>query len=129
MDPNLFYLNYERLFEVLITIVIFSFFVERALSVLFESRAFIKMYDSSNKRKGLKEVIAVVVSIAVCIYWKLDAMSVIMVSHEEMTMAGYILTGAIVAGGSKASIKLFRDMMGFMSSAEKERQDLKAKTP
>ena len=40
MDPNLFYLNYERLFEVLVTIVIFSFFIERALSVVFESRWF-----------------------------------------------------------------------------------------
>lgn len=128
MDPNYFYIDYERLFEVLITIVIFSFFIERALSVLFESRSFIKMYDASDKRKGAKEIIALIVSIAVCIYWKLDALSIIMVSHEETTVAGYILTGAIVAGGSKGSIKLFRDIMGFMSSAEKERQNLKPKT-
>jgi hypothetical protein len=127
MDPNLFYLNYERLFEVLVTIVIFSFFVERALSVLFESRSFIKMYDASDKRKGIKEIIASALSIAVCIYWKLDAFSIVIVAHEEMTIPGYILTGAIVAGGSKASVKLFRDVMGFMSTAEKERQDSKNK--
>ncbi len=41
MDPNLFHLDYERLFKVLITIVVFSFFVERALSVVFEMRWFI----------------------------------------------------------------------------------------
>ena len=48
-----------------------------------------------------------------------------MVSHGEMQISGYILTGAVVAGGSKASIKLFKDVMGFMSSAEKERMDKK----
>ena len=57
MDPNLIHLDYEKLFEVLITIVIFSFFVERALSVVFEMR------------------------------W-------LMVSHNEMQIPGYILTGA-----------------------------------
>ena len=104
-------------------IVVFSFFIERALAVIFESRWFIKMYDANEKRKGLKEVVALIVSIAVCIYWQLDAFSIIMVSHSEMQIAGYILTGAVVAGGSKASIGLFKGLMGFMSHAEKERQD------
>lgn len=125
MDPNLFYLNYERLFEVLVTIVIFSFFIERALSVIFESRWFINMYEANQRRKGLKEFLALVVSIAICVFWKFDALSIIMVSHGEMQISGYILTGAVVAGGSKASIKLFKDVMGFMSSAEKERMDKK----
>ncbi len=123
MDPNLFHLDYEKLFEVLVTIVIFSFFIERALAVIFESRWFINMYEANRKRKGLKEVVALIVSIAVCIYWQLDALSIIIVSHAEMQMPGYILTGAIVAGGSKASIKLFRDVMGFMSNAENEREE------
>ena len=128
MDPNLFYLDFERLFEVLITIVIFSFFIERALAVIFETRWFIKMYDNPNeKRKGVKEIIALIVSIAACVFWQFDAFSIIVVSHSEMQIAGYILTGAIVAGGSKASIKLFKDTMGFMSSAEKIRQDDKKK--
>jgi hypothetical protein len=121
MDPNLFHLDYERLIEVLVTIVIFSFFIERALALGFESRLFIKIYGAKETRKGLKEVVALVVSIAVCIYWKLDALSIIMASYSEMQIPGYILTGAIVAGGSKMSIKLFKDIMGFMSSAEKER--------
>ena len=127
MDPNLFHLDYERLFEVLVTIVVFSFFIERALSVIFESRWFINMYEANKKRKGLKEVVALIVSIAVCIFWQLDALSIIMVSHTEMQIPGYILTGAIIAGGSKASIKLFKDMMGFMSHAEEERKKSKVK--
>ena len=122
MDPNLFYLDYERLFEVLVVIVAFSFFIERALAVIFESQWFINIYEANEKRKGLKELIALIVSIAVCVFWKFDALSILVVSHSQMQIAGYILTGAIIAGGSKASIKFFKDTMGFMSSAEKERQ-------
>ena len=125
MDPNLFHLDYERVFEVLIMIVVLSFFIERALAVIFESRWFINIYDANPKRKGLKEIIALVVSIAICIFWRLDALSIIVVSHSEMQIPGYILTGAIIAGGSKASIKFFKDVMGFMSSAEKERIEAK----
>ena len=121
MDPNLFHLDYERLFEVLITIVVFSFLIERILSVVFETQWFITIYDKDVKRKGLKEVITLILSIAVCIFWQLDAFSIILVSHSEMQIPGYILTGAIVAGGSKGSLKLFRDVMGFMSNAEKQR--------
>ena len=76
MDPNLFYLNYERLFEVLVTIVIFSFFIERALSVVFESRGFIKMYGDEDEKKGLKEIIALALSISACVYWQFDALSI-----------------------------------------------------
>jgi uncharacterized membrane protein len=123
MDPNLFHIDYERLVEVLTTIVILSFFIERALSVVFESRWFIGMYEANPKRKGLKELIALAVSVAVCVFWQFDAISILIVAHETMRIPGYILTGAIVAGGSKASIKFFKDVLGFMSNAEKERLD------
>ena len=121
MDPNLFHLDYERLFEVLVTIVILSFFVERALSVIFESRWFIAMYEAKQSRHGLKELIALAVSIAVCVYWQFDALSIVVVAHESMRVPGYLLTGAIIAGGSKGSMKFFKDVLGFMSNAEKER--------
>jgi len=85
------------------------------------------MYDANEKRKGLKEVISLIVSIAVCFIWDFDAMSIIVVSHSEMQVPGIILTGAIIAGGSKASIGLFKDMMGFMSSPEKIRRASKEK--
>lgn len=124
MDPNLFHLDYERLFEVLTMIVVLSFFVERALSVVFESRWFITMYEANENRKGVKELAALVVSIAVCFFWQFDALSIMIVAHETMRIPGYFLTGAIIAGGSKASIKFFRDVLGFMSNAEKERLEL-----
>jgi hypothetical protein len=96
-------------------------FIERALSVIFETKWFIKIYEEKSNRNGIKEFVALVVSITACILWKLDALTIILVSHEEMQAYGYVLTGFVVAGGSKGSIKLFKTMMGFMSSAEKER--------
>lgn len=127
MDINKFYLDYEILFEVLTLIVIFAFFIERALAVIFESERFIKMYESGTKRKGLKELLTVIVSIATCMYWRLDAFSVISAAHANMTIPGYLLTGMVVAGGSKAAMKLFKDMMGIMSSSEEKRLAAKKK--
>ena len=149
MDPNLFHLNYERLAEVLIAIVFLSLVVERALSILFESRAFIEktedgrivtkmknidaeqnpeeyaMIAKRKKKKGIKESLSFVVAVAVCWIVQFDALTISFVSSDTMSEFGYIFTGAIVAGGSKGSIKLFQDWIGFMSSAEKQRQDLK----
>ena len=121
MDPNLFHLDWERTFEVLVAIVVLAFFVERALSTLFESQGFINMV-LKRKINGLKEITAFVVSALVCWYWDFDAVSMVFLK-ENVTLVGTIITGGIVAGGSKASIKLFRDVMGFRSLAEAKRLD------
>ena len=118
MDPNLFNLDGERVAEVLAAIVILAFVIERALAVLFESRFFINRF----KEKGLKEIIAFIVAALVCWYWEFDALSMIFLK-EEVTVYGEVITGAVVAGGSKASVKLFRDVLGFMSKAEAKRQE------
>ncbi|MCK4783173.1 MAG: hypothetical protein KAV87_05430 [Desulfobacteraceae bacterium] len=113
MDPNLFHLDWERVGEVLVAIVILAFLLERALAVLFESRFFIKRW----KEKSLKELIAFVVAVLACWYWDFDAVSMIFLK-EKVTILGMIVTGGIVAGGSKGSIKLFRGVMGFKSTAQ-----------
>jgi hypothetical protein len=117
MDPNLFHIDWERLSEVLVAIVIASFLVERALALLFETRFFIK----HGQGRSFKEPIAFIVAAGVCWYWSFDAFSMIFLK-ETVTVPGMIMTGAIVAGGSKGSIKLFRDILGFMSSSEATRQ-------
>ncbi|MEZ5083629.1 MAG: hypothetical protein R2750_09285 [Bacteroidales bacterium] len=143
MDPNLFYIDFERLMEVLITIVVLSFFVERALSILFESRPFIARTESSDtlkkmavsagepsenikpqkKKGGIKELISFIVSVIICFVWQFDAISITLQTKNEMTWYGMIITGAIIAGGSKASIKLFKDVLGFRSTAEGAREE------
>ena len=122
MDPNLFHLDWARTFEALAGIVVLSFMIERALAVFFESRLFIDTMENGPKKKGraFKEIIALIVSIAVCVIWKFDAVSVIFLTAKT-TILGSIITGAVIAGGSKASIKLFKELMGFMSDAEAER--------
>lgn len=147
MDPNLFHLDYEKVFEALITIVFLSLFIERGLAILFESRFFIyktesgeviaKMKNlsdkdpkyasviSKKKKSGIREIIALIVSILVCWYWDFDALTVIFVTSDHMQIWGYILTGFVVAGGSKGSIKLFKSWMGIMSSAEELRNSVK----
>jgi hypothetical protein len=122
MDPDLFHLNWERSFEVLTMIVVISLLLERALSIIFENRIFI----AKCKDKGIKEFIAFGVSVAVCWTWDFDAISTILLK-EKTTVIGFILTGAIVAGGSKGSIKLFRDLLGFKSSAQAEYEELKSR--
>lgn len=112
MDPNLFHVDWGRLSEVLIAIIVLSFVVERALSVLFESRFFVGRF----KEKSLKELIAFIVGAAICWYWDFDAVSMIFLK-DSVTVYGAIVTGAVVAGGSKASIKLFHDLMNVKSSA------------
>jgi hypothetical protein len=112
MDPNLFHLDWERASEVLATVVIMSFMVERALALIFESKWFIKKFTDTFP----KEILAGIVGAAVTIAWKFDAISMIILT-DHVTLPGEILTGLVVAGGSKASIKLFHDWLGIRSSA------------
>lgn len=127
MDPNLFHLDWERTLEVLGTIVILSFLIERALSLLFEHRAFIRRFE----QRGVKEPTAFVVALDVCIYWQFDAVSMIIL-REKTSLAGEALTAAVIAGGSKGAVKLFREVLGFKSRAyaeyEKQRE-FATKTP
>ena len=112
MDPNLFHLDWDRVMEVLATIVVLAFVIERALALVFEHRLFIKHLDQS----GLKEVIAFAVCAAVCLRWNFDAISMI-VLNDHTTRLGELLTGGVIAGGSKASLKLFHDVLDVRSSA------------
>lgn len=119
MDPNLFHVDGERLVEVLFTIVVLSFFIERALSILFESRFFLDRFEG----KSIKELIAFAVGAVVCWQWQFDAVSILLV-QEKMSIFGEIITGAIIAGGAKASLKLFRDVLNIKSKAAQERETL-----
>jgi hypothetical protein len=112
MDPNLFHLDWERTFEVLGAIVLLSMFVERALALLFEQKLFVKRFGGS----PIKEIIAFAVSLVVCLKWKFDAVSMTILS-DRISAIGQVVTAGIIAGGSKGSIKLFRDVLGWKSSA------------
>jgi hypothetical protein len=140
-DPILFRVDLPQMTEVIIAIVILAFLVERALSVIFESRIFIDNTEDGEildnirkannlpsddnvrkkkKKRGIKELISFAVSLAICIVWQFDAVSIIMKS-ESVNYFGFIVTGGIIAGGSKGAMLLFKDWLKIMSSAEKAR--------
>lgn len=164
MDPNLFHLDYERAFELIVTLSVIAIFVERALAPIFESRWFIEKTDGKSvvtntatvektatvqqestlnseavkvettstaaanvttkgKKKGVREIIALVVSFGVCWYWDVDAMSILLQTKETVTVAGMVVTAGIISGGAKGSSVLFKDFLKIMSSAEKERKE------
>lgn len=118
LDPTLFSVDWPMVLEVLMVVVILSFLIERALALLFESRWFLNFELRRNRQgqKGMyKPLIAVLVAALVCYVWQFDAVSIIF-HREQMTIIGAILTGAVIAGGSKASIKLFHDVLNVKSS-------------
>jgi hypothetical protein len=118
MDPNLFHLDYERLGEVLSTVVVLSFFLERALSIIFEHRFFIARFNEL----GLKAPIAFLVALAMCRQWQFDAISMTVLA-EQTNLFGYVLTAGLIAGGSKASLKFFHEVLNSMSPSERERKE------
>jgi hypothetical protein len=117
MDPNLFHLDWERTFEVLAAIVVLAFFTERALAPLFENRWWLARFDD----KVSKELIAFLLALVVCLRWQFDAVSMIVLTAKTSPL-GEVITAAVIAGGSKASIKLFRDVLDFKSSALREKE-------
>ena len=143
-----FAVDYSVLFDVLVLIVVLSFFLERALSVIFESSLFIKWYDPEfvaaerpkpaivdpeekpkKKKNGAKEIITIIVSIILVYNIDLNALAVLMKDESVSRELGYFITGLIIAGGSKGSIKLFNDILDFRSSAETRRKEYNKKNP
>jgi hypothetical protein len=118
MDPNLFHLDWERTFEVLAAITVLAFILERALAVLFESRAWV---CSRMDLSVGKEVIAVILGATICIMLKFDAFSMIVLA-DKTTHFGEVLTGAVIAGGSKGSVKLFQDVLNIQNTAIKQKK-------
>lgn len=117
-DPTLFGIDWSMVLEVLTVIIVLSFLVERALAPLFESRWFLireVRRNEANRKGSYKPLIAVILSAAVCYIWQFDAISIIF-HREHMTVFGAFVTGAVIAGGSKASIKLFHDVLNVKSS-------------
>lgn len=121
MDPNFIHLDWERTFDAIMLVAVLAIVVERVLSVIFQNRIYIERVHTD----GMKEVIALAASIAACVNWKLDAVGMILLT-ETTTIAGYIVTGALVAGGSKGSLKLFQDFFDLQSTAFRMRHSLQA---
>lgn len=114
MDPNLFALDWDRTAEVLATIIVLAFMLERALAWLFE----LEWWVRSQKARAARPFVTIVAAAWICWYLKFDAFSIIL-PQAKTNAIGYIVTAMVIAGGSKASIALFRDVMGAESTVSK----------
>lgn len=130
MDPNTFALKWDQVFEALAALVVFSMLIERCFSLVFENKQFLAYISSPDhpNASGLRELLVFVTCVAFCWYWKFDLPSIIM-SAPQTGVPGYIITGGVIAGGSKGSIKLFRDILGFKSGAYKDYEEGKKNPP
>lgn len=70
-------------------------------------------------RVPIKELVATAVALSICWARDFDAVAIILLS-KETGFPGVLVSALVVAGGSKASVKLFRDILGFQSTAYRD---------
>lgn len=133
-DPNQFAINWATLFEMLALVILLAFVVERALAMVYESKPYVRFSLKRKKEdKGdFKTFGAFILSALVTILFQIDLVAVIL-SHAHTSLVGELLTASVIAGGSKASIALFRNILdvksGDIDRAEKELAAHRAANP
>ncbi len=128
IDPNQFALDWALLFELLALIIVLSFVIERALALFFESKLFVQfsLIRKKENKGDFKSLIAFVVSAVLTMLCQIDLVAVLM-SHEHSSLFGELITAAVIAGGSKASIRLFKDILQIKSNEyDRAQQELAA---
>ena len=108
-----------QILESLGQVLLLAILLERAFSVLFESH----YYITTLARWHIKEFIAFGASLYVCYFWQLDLISVI-TAKDQPSIAGIVLTAAVMTGCTKASTKLFRDVLAIGSQASRQRRQV-----
>lgn len=103
----------EEVFKILWVLVVLAFMVERALSVLFEHRAWVQLEDRF-RLKGLKELVAVLLAYQLAAWSGFDALALMF--HQPSGRRTLLLTALIVAGGSKGAVKLMQDVLGIKNA-------------
>lgn len=128
---------FGNFFSALLQFIFASFIIERALSLIFETKWFIEWADEKDYiRVNIAllagafyawasgfDVTVIMFDRTVPEHWHLAANSFIV----ELTL--YIFHGAALAGGSKACLKLMKDVFQIKSFYEKERESINNKYP
>ena len=113
--------------DALLYLILCSFVVERALAVLYETEFYIRNFSYyENVKPGFAIIFATIFAgfLDVNLYELLsDGKSASYDWSDPRNLVVVTFTGLFLAGGSKPSMKLFRDVMGIQSSAEKHRRN------
>jgi len=111
MDPILFSIDWPQLSEALAALIILSVVVERSLTLLLENKHVVAILDD----RDFKEVPALILSISICYQIDFDVLAIMLQSARSDDFE-FIVTAAVIAGGYKASIKLFPNFIGLKSA-------------
>ncbi|NKB45000.1 MAG: hypothetical protein GKS03_12055 [Alphaproteobacteria bacterium] len=106
-------LDFEALFAImgadLVKLITLAFLIERGLALIFEWSWFIWL---KKKFPTLLSgtLISFLVSVFICWFYNFDIIASVM-DPRAVTTIGVVITGAIVAGGSKVAIKIVQDLL------------------
>lgn len=119
-------MDFSQFTEAILKLIFTAFLVERSLSLFFEQRWFIQKTKS---RPNIRSFIALFYSML--FVYATDLNIVYFIERDSLTgdelerciksIILLFITAAFVAGGSKASLKLFRDVMKIRSMDERMR--------
>jgi len=120
INPSEIAVPWDNAGEALLLVAIIAAIVERSLSLIYESSWYIRYQENLNMlgRSNKKAGIAFALSTIVAYLYQIDILAII-TSKSEVSAVGIILTGSLIAGGSKASVALFRDFLDIKSSSRK----------
>lgn len=113
LNPLYFHLDYALLGEVFGVLLFLAFFVERALSLVFESDLYNPLHN-----KGLKSWIALLVAFLICYIIHFDMLAIVF-HNEKLTILGLLLTAMVIAGGSKGVIVFTHDVLKIPNYTDK----------
>jgi hypothetical protein len=105
LNPLYFEIDWAQLGEALGALLFLSFAVERALSVLFESRLYDRLHGL-----GAKSLVAAAVSFVICWSAHFDVIGIAF-HQERVTILGSAVTALVVAGGSKGVMTFMRQVL------------------
>ena len=124
-------MSYDSFIDISLLLIFLSFAVERSLAIFFETEAYINI---KNRPEYLKPLLAVMVSLLFLYVTNIDPTKLLPENIIVKTDSAQILTiksiistllfALIISGGSKASVKLFKDVLQVRSGAEKRRDVL-----
>lgn len=124
-------MSYDSFINISLLLIFLSFAVERSLAIVFETEAYINI---KNRPEYIKPLLAVMFSLLFLYVTNIDPTKLLPENILVKTDSVQILTikstittllfALIISGGSKASLKLFKDVLQVRSGAEKRRDVL-----
>lgn len=103
----------------LLTLVVLSFLLERALALIFDHEWF-RLIPNNNR---YKPIIAFAAAWLVCWYYSFDVLAALL-EPEGITWLGILITAGILSGGSAVVVQLVQQIWGFSRENREAKKEL-----